>query len=454
MPKVTTAVWSRTKATPGCLFPPLNGNFGRWRGANGARSSNIAARKGTVAAPKGKFAVQKGKFAAPNSKFVLLSSIFLAGGYFLVPGRRSVPAQGLVAAYLSYMKHISACRLAGFGLLMGVLGLRPAAAQQLGGRTVFPFLDLPPGAQLAALGGMNVSARTDDPTMLFGNPALLNADMDGRLALSYVAYVAQIKQSTAAYAFNTKRAGRFGLAVTYLNYGSFESYDPAGNPLGTFSVNEYTAGVSDSYTRGKFTLGATTKLAVSSIAGSRSVAGVADAGVVYRHPTADFTAGLAVKNAGYQFAPYPGTERGRLPLDVQLGATVKPEHMPLRFSLTAHHLQQWDIQYLDPNQRGALDANGVEKKPTRSFGDNLARHFTASAALLLGKGLHLRVGYNHLQRRELRLDNTSGSAGLSFGAMLKISSFQLDYTHATLQAAGSSEYFTLSRSLDSLFKKN
>ncbi len=331
--------------------------------------------------------------------------------------------------------------------------MRPAAAQQIGGRTVFPFLDLPPSAQLAALGGMSVSARNDDPTLLFGNPALLNADMDGRLALSYVAYVAAIKQSTAAYVFNTKKAGRFGVAVTYLNYGDFESYDPAGNSLGTFGVNEYTVGVSDAYTKGKFTVGVTTKLAVSSIDGSRSVAGVGDAGVVYKHPTADFTAGLAVKNAGFQFSPYPGTERGPLPLDVQLGATVKPEHMPLRLSLTAHHLQQWDIQYLDPNQRGQLDANNVEKKPTRSFGDNLARHFTASAALVLSKNLNLRAGYNHLQRRELRLENTSGSAGLSFGIMLKISSFQLDYTHATLQAAGSSEYFTLARNLDSLFKK-
>lgn len=351
------------------------------------------------------------------------------------------------------MKQFSARRVVGFCLFLGLMSLRPVAAQQLGGRTVFPFLDLPPSAQLAALGGMSVSARTDDPTMLFGNPALLNADMDGRLALSYVAYVADIKQSTAAYVFNTQKAGRFGLAVTYLNYGSLESYDAAGNSLGTFSVNEYTVGATDAFTKGKFTFGLTTKLAVSSIAGSRSLAGVGDAGVVYKHAKQDFTVGLAVKNAGYQLTPYPGTDRGPLPLDVQLGASIKPEHMPLRLSLTAHHLQQWQIQYLDPNQRGQLDANNVEIKPTRSFADNLARHFTASAALLLSKNFNLRVGYNHLQRRELRLDNTSGSAGLSFGVMLKISAFQLDYTHATLQAAGSSEYFTLARSLDSLFKK-
>ena len=351
------------------------------------------------------------------------------------------------------MKQLSARRILGFCVVCGCLGAHPAAAQQLGGRAVFPFLDLPPSAHLAALGGMNPSTRTDDPSMLYGNPALLNADMDGRLALSYVAYVAAIKQSTAAYVFNTQKAGRFGIGVTYLNYGSFESYDAAGNSLGTFGVNEYTVGLSDAYTKGKFTFGATAKLAVSSIAGSRSLAGVADAGVVYKHPTADFTAGLVAKNAGYQLVAYPGTDRGRLPLDVQLGATVKPEHMPVRFSLTAHHLQQWDIQYLDPNARGTIGASGVEKKPTRSFGDNLARHFTASAALVLGPGLQLRVGYNHLQRRELRLDNTSGSAGLSFGAMVKISTFQLDYTHATLQAAGSSEYITVARSLDSLFKK-
>ena len=355
--------------------------------------------------------------------------------------------------YLRLMKQFSARRVAGFCLLIGFVGLRSATAQQLGGRAVFPFLDLPAGAQQAALGGTNVSNRNGDPTMLFASPALLNADMDGRLALSYVAYVADIKQSTAAYVFNTQKAGRFGIGITYLNYGQFESYDAAGNSLGTFGANEYTVGVSDSYTKGKFTFGVTTKLAVSSIDGSHSLGGVADAGVLYKHPTSDLTVGLAVKNAGYQFSPYSGTERGRLPLDVQLGATIKPEHMPLRLSLTAHHLQQWDIQYLDPNQRGPLDASGMEKKPTKSFGDNLARHFTASAALVLSKNLNLRVGYNHLQRRELRLDNTSGSAGLSFGIMLKISSFQLDYTHATLQAAGSSEYFTLARNLDSLFKK-
>jgi hypothetical protein len=347
------------------------------------------------------------------------------------------------------MKQLSAQLMLALGM-----GLATHTAQaQVGGRSAFPFLSLPPSAQVAALGGMTASTRSGDPTQFFASPALLNADMDHTAAVSYVGYVADIKQSTAAYAFNTEKRGRFGLGLTYLSYGSLESYDAAGNSLGTFSVNEYALAAADSYTKGKFTFGLAAKLAVSGIAGNRAVGLASDAGVLYKPNEADFTVGLVVKNAGYMLKPYTAAAREPLPLDVQLGATIKPEHMPLRVTLTAHHLQTWNIQYLDPNARGALNATNEEVKPSFNFGDNLARHFTAAAELLLGKGLSLRAGYNHLQARELRLDNVGGGAGFSFGAMVKISQFQLDYTYATLQAAGSSNYFTLSRSLDSFLKK-
>lgn len=336
-------------------------------------------------------------------------------------------------------------------LALGGWALQPAQAQ-IGGRAAFPFLQLPPSAHLAALGSMNASARATDPTQFYGNPALLHEANDNSAAVSYVAYVGAIKQSTAAYAFNTEKLGRFGLGLTYVNYGQLDSYDAAGNSLGTFRVSDYALTAADAYTKGKFTLGVAAKFVVSGLAGNRALGLAADAGALYKPSEADFTVGLVVKNAGFMLKPYTAGAREPLPLDVQLGATVKPEHMPLRFTLTAHHLHQWDIQYLDPNQRGPLDANGNETVPKKSFGDNLARHFTVAAELLLGKGFNLRAGYNHLQRRELRLDNTSGSAGLSLGAMIRISQFQLDYTYATLQAAGSSNYFTLSRNLDSLFK--
>jgi len=325
---------------------------------------------------------------------------------------------------------------------------------QIGGQRAFSFLNLPNSAKLAGLGGANVSSRDGDATMLYGNPALLNADMDGTLALGYVDYLADIKQTTAAYVFNTEHAGRFGLGLTYLNYGNFESFDAAGNSLGTFSVNEYALGVSDAYTSGNFVLAGTLKLGVSGIAGNHSVAALLDGGALFKHPTKDFNVGLTVKNVGYQLKPYAGAEHEPMPLDVQLGASIKPEHMPLRFSLTAHHLHQFDIVYLDPNQRGQLDENNNEVKPKKSIGDKIARHFVVGAEVVFSKNFNLRVGYNHLHRRELRLDTRSAGAGMSFGVMLRISQFQLDYTRAYYHASGASNYFTVARNLNSLFKKS
>ena len=337
-------------------------------------------------------------------------------------------------------------------LLAGLLS-QPAAAQ-IGGQQAFSFLNLPPSAKLAGLGGANVSSRDADVTMLYGNPALLNTEMDGRLAISYVDYLSDIKQSTATYVFNTERFGRWGLGLTYLNYGEFEQFDAAGTSLGEFSVNEYALGLSKAYTSGNFTVAGTLKFAVSGIAGNHSVAALADVGGIFKHPTQDFTVGLTVRNVGYQLRPYVGAGREPMPLDVQIGASFKPEHMPVRLSVTAHQLQQFDIVYLDPSQRGQLDDNGEEIEVKKSLGDKIARHFVVGGELLFSKNFHLRAGYNHLQRRELRLENTSAGAGLSFGAMLRISEFQLDYTRAYYHASGAANYFTVARSLTSLFSRN
>lgn len=344
---------------------------------------------------------------------------------------------------------IGLCVLLGAGC-----GLGPTAQAQVGGQHAFEFLTLPASAKQAGLGGANLSSRDADATMLLANPALLNAEMDGRATLAYVNYLSDIGQSTATYVWNSERLGRTGVGLTYLNYGKFEQFDAAGNSLGEFSVNEYALGITRAVTTGNFTLGGTARLAVSGIAGNHAVSTLLDAGALFKHPTTDFTVGLAVKNLGYELRPYNGSEREPLPLDVQVGASIKPEHMPLRFSLTAHHLQQFDIVYLDSTQRGKLDENNQEIKPKKSVGDQIARHFVVGGELLLSKNFQVRFGYNHLRRRELRLDTRSGGAGFSFGVSFRLSQFQLDYTRAYYHVSGAGNYFTISRNLESLFKKN
>ncbi|MDX5346979.1 MAG: hypothetical protein LPK19_07010, partial [Hymenobacteraceae bacterium] len=93
-----------------------------------------------------------------------------------------------------------------------------------------------------------------------------------------------------------------------------------------------------------------------------------------------------------------------------------------------------------------------EIKEEKKFFDQLARHFVFGGEFLLGKNFHVRAGYNHLRRKELRMEDASGGAGFSMGAMLRIRSFQLDYGRAWYHTAGAANYITVTSNLQSLFK--
>ncbi|MFD2245956.1 type IX secretion system protein PorQ [Pontibacter ruber] len=338
-------------------------------------------------------------------------------------------------------------------VLGSLLGISLTAQAQVGGQRGFLFLELPANAKLAALGGVNVSAGAHDVNMVAANPALLNPDMDNQLSLSYTGYLADIKQSNVAYAFNHEKYGRWAASINYLNYGDFVQRDATGLEEGTFSVNDYTFNLSHARQAEAFTIGATAKVAVSSMAGNKAVGVLADVGGAFKHPEKDLTVGLAFKNIGYQVKAYDGAERQAMPFDAQLGVSYKPEHMPLRLSLTAHHLYQFDIVYLDPNEKGRLDENGNEIKEEKKLGDKIARHFAVGAEFLFSKNFQARAGYNHLRRKELRLDTNSGGAGFSLGLMLRVRAFELNYGSAFYHPSGASHYVTVSTSTQTFLKK-
>ncbi|WP_162052874.1 type IX secretion system protein PorQ [Pontibacter pamirensis] len=338
-------------------------------------------------------------------------------------------------------------------LVVLLLAFALTAQAQVGGQRGFSFLELPGSAKQAALGGVNVTAGAHDVNMVAANPALLNKEMDNQLSLSYAGYLADIRQSNVAYAFNSEKYGRWAAGINYLNYGDFVQRDATGAAEGSFSVNEYTINLTHARQFEAFTVGATARVAVSSIAGNKAVGLLADAGVAFKHPEKDFTVGLAFKNVGYQVKPYDGGERQSMPFDAQLGISYKPEHMPVRLSLTAHRLYQFDIVYLDPNAPGQLDANGNEVKEEKKLGDKIARHFVAGAEFVFSKNFQVRAGYNHLRRRELRLDTRSGGAGFSLGAMLRVRTFELNYGSAFFHPSGATHYVTVSTNTRTFLKK-
>ncbi|WP_161890419.1 type IX secretion system protein PorQ [Pontibacter russatus] len=334
-----------------------------------------------------------------------------------------------------------------------LLSLTLAAQAQVGGQRGFTFLELPNSAKQAALGGVNVTAGAHDVSMVAANPALLHAEMDHQLSLSYIGYLADIKQSSVAYAFNTAKHGRWAAGINYLNYGDFVQRDATGAVEGSFTVNDYMLSLTHARHVEAFTLGATAKVAVSSMAGSQAVGLLADAGVAFKHPEKDLTVGLAFKNMGYHVKPYEGGDRQPMPFDAQLGISYKPEHMPVRLSLTAHRLYQFDIVYLDPNAPGQLDENGNEVKEEKKLADKIARHFVLGAEFIFSKNFQVRAGYNHLRRRELRLDTASGGAGFSLGAMLRVRAFELSYGSAFFHPSGATHYITLSTNTQTILKK-
>lgn len=314
----------------------------------------------------------------------------------------------------------------------------------------FEYVNLPLNAHVAGVGGVNASI--PDINMMFQNPALINADMHNKLSLNYIPYFANIKYTTVGYVYNFKKIGPIAMGVQYFGTGSIKQYDEAGNDLGTYSANQYLLHAGTSHKINYFTLGASLKFAGSQIGSYSSYALLSDIGGLYKHPKAAFTVGLVIKNFGIALKKYnPGVSMN-MPFDVLLGTSYRLEHMPFRFSLTAH-IPQKDIVYLDTSASKTLDASGNPVHPTKSLADKIGRHFIVGGEFFIGQYITLRLGYNYLRRRELQIETKSGVTGFSFGAMVKIKAFELAYTAAFYGPATASNFLTLNTSLDNLFKK-
>jgi hypothetical protein len=184
----------------------------------------------------------------------------------------------------------------------------------------------------------------------------------------------------------------------------------------------------------------------------RSSALLADVGLMYADTSRRLTMGLVIRNAGTQLSTYAGLKE-TLPFDIQLGISKRLEHLPFRFSIIAHHLHQWDIRYNDPNLQDDDvllfgEEQTTENKTTAAI-DNFFRHLIFSGEFLLGKneGLRIRLGYNHLLKRELSVSNYRSLAGFSGGLGVKISRFRVDFGYGAYHLAGGVAHLGIGTSL-------
>jgi len=304
-------------------------------------------------------------------------------------------------------------------------------AQTTGGRSGLNFLQLPAQAKSSALGANHITMSGNDPALFLQNPALLDSAKEDQVSLNLMPYLADTRFINLAYANALRRTGgTWAVGLQYLNYGNITGTDAAGNVVGEFRAADYGISAGYGHTIGAFTIGGALKFVGSSIE-SYHVRGMAfDWGAVFKHPCEDLTVGFVAKNFGFLKQNFTGANTPALPLDLRVGLTFKPKYMPVRFSGTIHHLNRFDMVYNDPDLFFTYDISGVRIPRKVSVAEKLARHLSLGAELLLHKNFRILLGYDHLRRQELRLNDGGGLAGFSFGVWLKVKRFEISYGRA------------------------
>ena len=241
------------------------------------------------------------------------------------------------------MKHLSTLLF----LFLLIFGLKA----QIGGDNTYEFLRLNSSARIAALGGNQIAVKDNDPFLAADNPSLLNAEMTNKLAFTYLNYLADISAGYFSYTKHYDSLGTFNLGVKYVNYGEFDETDEGGNTLGTFTAGEYAFVLG--YGRdldSNFSVGANLKTIYSSLYDYTSLGLAMDLGVTYYNPKRLLTLALVGKNIGSQIQSYTEDNQEKIPYEIQLGVSKRLANVPLRLSLIAQQLQQWDLTYTNPAQ--------------------------------------------------------------------------------------------------------
>ena len=321
---------------------------------------------------------------------------------------------------------------------------------QTGGDNIYEFLNLTHSGLVASLGGTNVSLMGNNLNLAYYNPALLNSGMNNNLALNYVNYFAGINYGLAMYSKSYPGTGNFAAGLTYLNYGSFTETDVSGNITGNFSAAEYA--LSLIYSReldSVFSIGVTFKPVLSQLEKYSSIGFAFDIGGTWHNRSDLFSAGLVVKNIGYQITTYAGESHEKLPFEIQAGISQRLAHAPFRFSLTLRHLEKFDLTY-----QYNIPVTSENSKVSSGFMENSLRHVIFGIEMIPHKNFYVSAGYNYQRRRELEIESKVSTVGFSWGFGINTSVLNIEFGRATYHLAGSSTNVSVVLKPDLFYKRS
>ena len=315
---------------------------------------------------------------------------------------------------------------------------------QLGGQSVYQFLNLVTSPRQAALGGKIITIYDNDVNQANFNPATINSEMDNHLALNYGSYFGEVTYGTASYAYTFDRhLQTFQAGVNYVNYGKFQGTDETGNPTSDFTGSEIALSFGYSFMIPDVPIhfGANAKLISSTLESYNSLGGAVDIGALFIDERNDVNWALVVRNIGTQFTTYSGTKE-KLPLEVLIGVSQEVENVPIRWHLTLENLQQWNIAFSNPARAvGSIDGGSTPEKV--SVFNNALRHVIIGVELFPRKSFNFRLGYNFRRGEELSVLEQRNFSGISLGFGLKFNNLKFNYSYSRYTLAGNTSLFGL-----------
>ena len=331
-------------------------------------------------------------------------------------------------------------------LLCGLFGISVQA-----GDGVFSFLELPMSSRLAALGTKNVSHPDGDLNFAMMNPALLQSSSASMVSLNMSNYLADIQFGSAVYGFGKGRH-HFAVGVQFMDYGTFKEATESNSIIGEFTAKDIALNLLYSQDLSEhLRVGLTLKPIFSAYERYTSMGAAFDVGVHYTSASSLFTAGLALRNLGFQVKGYTlgadGQNRESIQPDLLLGMTQKLAHAPFRISVTLHQLNTWNLYYTD-NNAGKTDYERTEMVPEISDFDMAFRHAIIGVEFLPGNNFYLVGSYNHRRHQELAMNGFRSLAGFSFGGGIRISRFQVGFGVSQFQVGNSAYLFSLATNLN------
>ncbi|MDX2003580.1 MAG: type IX secretion system protein PorQ [Chitinophagales bacterium] len=330
---------------------------------------------------------------------------------------------------------------------------------QVGGNSVYDFIDLPASARITGAGGNLMATKDNDLSLAYHNPSLLNPSMHNTIIANTALYMGGIKHGYFAYARDYAKIATFQAGMQFISYGQFNQTDENGNLNGQFRAGEFALNLGASKQVEKYSFGGNLKFIYSGMESYHSGGMALDLAAAYHDTAKMFTASILVKNIGFQFKPYVDGNREQLPFALEAGFSKRLKFIPFRIGVIIHDIQQFDLRYEDPNANsnddlllGDTTSNEEGGKVGEVF-DNIARHFIINGELYIAKVVRIGFGYNHQRRAELAADAKKGLSGFSFGLGITIKQFQFSFARARYSGRAATTQFTVGIDLNKFVKK-